>query len=147
MKGITNMKRTTNVLAALFIGTILAIAPTFAADRTETDRPPIEILKAPSVPPGEGSLYPISGKIAGAKPGDCRVVVYSFGDKWYVQPWAAAPFTEINKDLTWKGQTRGSFPYLALLVRSSFKPAATLNAPPEVGGEVLAITIKYPTNE
>lgn len=139
------MKTILTALFSLVLGAILLSGPVLAADRTETEEPSIEILKVPNIPPGEGPLGPISGKVSGITPSDCRVVIYAQGDKFYVQPWAATPFTDIDKEhLTWNNQTHGGFSYVVLLVKKTFKPAAILSAPPEKGGDVLAVATKTP---
>ncbi|MCX5647528.1 MAG: glycoside hydrolase family 16 protein [Planctomycetota bacterium] len=103
--------------------------------------PGIIITRSPpdSVKPGPDSWGTIEGTVSGVKPDDYRVVIYAYGDMWYVQPFVAAPYTEIGKDGKWKADTHGGYKYAALLVKSSYKPPSTTRVLPEVGGDVLAI--------
>jgi hypothetical protein len=108
-------------------------------------KPDIAITSVPSDPPGEQMASdPIKGTVSGVDPTAFKVVVYSYGDKWYVQPTAASPRTDINDDKTWQTETHGGTQFAALLVKPSFEPAATLGTLPDVGGDVVAIAKKSP---
>jgi hypothetical protein len=114
-------------------------------DSVSKDKPRIAIERVPSDAPGEPlASSPIEGTVSGASPKDCKVVIYAYGDTWYVQPWAAAPYTKIGPNGKWKTVTHGGFEFAALLVKSSYRPPATLAELPEVGGSILAIARKKP---
>lgn len=69
---------------------------------------------------------------------DCRVVLFARTDTWYVQPYIRSPYTKIDKS-HWKNGTHLGTDYAALLVRSSYKPPATTDKLPDVGGDVIAL--------
>ena len=81
------------------------------------------------VPPvGEGTqdvLETIQGIVTGARPGQ-RIVLFSRSGKWWVQPFATHPFTEIQPDSTWKSSIHPGFSYAALLVDSRYRPSSTM---------------------
>ena len=73
------------------------------------------------------------------------MVIYARGgDKWWVQPYAASPYTDIGKDGKWESETHGGTEFAALLVKSSYEPSATLGSLPAVGGDILDIAKKKP---
>jgi hypothetical protein len=90
---------------------------------------------------GEGDVGPIAGRASGPDLADCKVVLYAWdGNKWWVQPFVDHPDTKIGDDGTWEAEIHLGRRYAALLVRSSYRPAATLAALPEIGGDILAIS-------
>jgi hypothetical protein len=106
----------------------------------EQNRPTIEFTRIP--PAGEGSqekLEVVEGHVTGARSGQ-RIVLFSRSGKWWVQPFADQPFTTIQSNSTWKSSTHPGSAYAALLVDSSYRPPPTVNALPETGGPVLALT-------
>lgn len=101
--------------------------------------PSIEFTKLP--PAAEGSptdLYPIQGRVNGARKGQ-SVVLFARSGVWWVQPLADQPFTKIQRDSTWKATTHPGTAYAALLVDASYRPPATANLLPETSKGVLAI--------
>jgi hypothetical protein len=73
------------------------------------------------------------------------VVIYARGgDKWWVQPYVASPYTDIGADGKWESETHGGTEFAALLVKSSYKPSATLGSLPAVGDDILDIAKKKP---
>jgi hypothetical protein len=141
------MKIVSMALVLFTMSIPLRVTSALGADENNPAKPGITITEMPNSGPGEGPLEPISGKVSGVKPDECKVVIYAYGDMWYVQPYANEPYTEIGKDLTWHGQSRGGYQFAALLVKPSFKPAATLRALPKVGGDVLAIAKEKPKKD
>jgi hypothetical protein len=111
---------------------------------TPAGDPAIEITVAPAAAVG-GSyrVAPIAGRVLGARP-DQRIVVYAkSGSVWWVQPVVAQPFTTIAADSTWNSTIHLGLEYVALLVNQGFRPPATMESPPEPGGDVVAIaTVK-----
>ena len=141
---ITNNKIATmkNITIVPFLCAVLmASASAFAA---EDVKPTVTIDKAPNLPPGPNGTDEITGKVSGVKPTECKVVVYAYGDKWYVQPTKEndEEMTEIKKDLNWSNTTHGGIEYAALLVKPTFAPADTYKSHelPKEGGDVLAVT-------
>jgi hypothetical protein len=112
--------------------------------------PQVLITEVPAAGPG-GPAPPsewMSGEVSGVTPEDCRIVVYAYTDRWYVQPYIRpepglgapdGPLTRIESDGTWNTPTRSGSKYAALLVKDSYKPRSTLFALPTVGGNVLSV--------
>jgi hypothetical protein len=87
-------------------------------------------------------LEGIEGRITGAAPGQ-RLVLFALSGVWWVQPMANHPFTDIQRNATWKSSTHPGSAYAALLVDSRYRPPLTVTALPEKGGAVLAVaTVK-----
>jgi hypothetical protein len=89
---------------------------------------------------GDESAVKIDGIVSGADPAGTSVVLYSWTDKWYVQPTRAEPFTEIAADGRWSATIHSGTRYAALLVRRTFSPPFVLFALPEPGGDLIALT-------
>ena len=109
-------------------------------------KPSITISSVPTDPPGESMASdPIKGAASGVDPKELKVVIYARGgDKWWVQPTAASPLTDIGDDGQWESETHGGTEFAALLVKSSYKPEATLGLIPKVGGDILDVAKKKP---
>ncbi|MDP9052100.1 MAG: hypothetical protein M3O31_15470 [Acidobacteriota bacterium] len=89
---------------------------------------------------GPEATEPISGLAKGVKVTKFKVVVYAYaGGTWWVQPTVAAPLTDIDNAGNWETDTHLGSSYAALLVKQSFKPAATLSALPTAHGEIIAV--------
>jgi hypothetical protein len=99
----------------------------------------IAITRAPSKGAGPDRMEAIAGTVDGVNVKDCRVVVFARTNTWYVQPFAASPYTTISNDGKWETDTHLGDEYAALLVKPSYKPPDTTDTLPEVGGDVLAI--------
>jgi hypothetical protein len=80
----------------------------------------------------------ITGTASGIDPASTSVVVYAETDLLYVQPYEEARI-EIGPSGTWRTPTHGGSRYVALLVRSTYRPEATCNTVPAVGGDILAV--------
>jgi hypothetical protein len=92
-------------------------------------------------PAGEGSatrLEAIEGRVKGARPGE-QIVLYARSGPWWAQPFRSRPYTQIQRDSTWKNQTHPGTAYAALLVKPGFRPPVTLDALPDTGGAVVAV--------
>lgn len=89
---------------------------------------------------GSTSAADIEGEVSALDPTNFRVVIYALTDRWYVQPLAAAPFTDIGQDGRWSTWTHTGTKYAALLVRPTFQPQSIIPALPGVGRDVVAIT-------
>lgn len=111
-----------------------------ALGQNKEDKPKITITSTPSDPPGPNmASEPIKGTVTGGDPKDQKVVIYARGgDTWWVQPTVAEPYTDFEKDGSWESETHGATRFVALLVRPSYKPEATVRKIPDVRGDVLA---------
>jgi hypothetical protein len=102
--------------------------------------PKIEFSQIPRAAPGGPEKFePVGGRVAGARPGQ-RIVLFAKSGRWWVQPLASQPFTEIRADSTWTNRTHLGTEYAALLVEPGYKPPPTTHSLPAKGGAVAAIT-------
>jgi hypothetical protein len=106
------------------------------------DSPSISITGVP--PAGSGGpaqTESISGKATGVDFREHRIVIYAFASNavWYVQPTTESPLTLIDTKGNWEIETHLGRAYAALLVKKSFKAKPTLDALPDVGGDVRAV--------
>jgi hypothetical protein len=122
-----------------------AVAVYTAASKEESQPPPAPVIKVTRIPPpggGSEQMKPIAGEVSGIDLKDCRckVVIFSLGDVWYVQPYASAPFTEIAQDGRFEANIHLGSKYAVLLVKQSYQPPAKTENLPSVSGDVLALT-------
>jgi signal transduction histidine kinase len=120
----------------------LAMLCWYAAACDTQNRPSVEITSVP--PAAEGGpvrLGTIEGYVSHKEPGQ-RIVLYARYGPWWVQPLTEQPFTEINDDLTWKNSTHLGTEYAALLVDSSYHPAALVGSMPAIGAGVVAVAVR-----
>lgn len=106
-----------------------------------TAAPAIQFTRIP--PAGDGTPYvmnEISGRVAGARPGD-RIVVYALSGVWWVQPMAQKPFATIALDSTWTCSTHPGAEYAALLVGPAYNPPLTVNTLPKTNDLVRALAV------
>ncbi len=83
----------------------------------------------------------IEGTVRGARQGQ-RMVIYSeCGNLWWLQPVLASPFTAISPDKVWRNEAHLGTEYAALLVDSSYHPAAVLRRLPARGGAVAQVAV------
>ncbi|HEY7405452.1 MAG TPA: hypothetical protein VIB39_18135 [Candidatus Angelobacter sp.] len=76
---------------------------------------------------GESAMERIAGKVTHLNDKDCRIVLYALaGGKWWVQPYADSPYTDIEANGSWHSQTHLGSDYAALLVNSSFQAPPTV---------------------
>jgi hypothetical protein len=106
---------------------------------TDAKKPSIKITDVPSKGAGPDTAETIAGTVGGVNVNECKVVIFARTDVWYVQPYTAAPDTQIRADGTWQSDTHLGSEYAALLVKNSYKPPATTGTLPGVSGAVLAI--------
>jgi len=107
-------------------------------------KPSITITRVPPAGAGSDTWGTIAGLVRGVNVEACKVVIFAYGDTWYVQPLANSPYTSIGSDGKWETGIHLGFEYAALLVKSSYKPSATTDTLPKVGGDVLAIAKATP---
>jgi hypothetical protein len=89
---------------------------------------------------GPAALVAVAGRVQGARPNQ-RIVLFARSDEgWWVQPYRSRPFTDIEPDSTWKSSIHLGQEYAALLVDADYRPPATAEALPELGGGIVAVT-------
>lgn len=100
----------------------------------------ILFTQLPEWNPGDENQRDIlEGTVSGARPGQ-RIVVYSkTGSLWWLQPLLTSPFTPILPDGVWRNEAHLGTDYGALLVDSSYHPAAVLDELPKRGAGVQAV--------
>jgi hypothetical protein len=102
--------------------------------------PSIEFTTVPRADAGgPGVLEAVAGRVKGARPNQ-RIVLFTKSDEgWWVQPFRSRPFTEIERDSTWKNSIHLGQEYAALLVDADYRPPATAESLPELGGGIAAV--------
>jgi hypothetical protein len=126
------------------IGVILAIMTLIAAmtvvGQANKSQSTIEITTIPPAGGGPGRQELIAGRINIADPGKYRLCIFSHTDRWYVQPYVAAPFTDPDpRNGRWQTRIHLGDEYAVLLVKPSYSPQATMLELPKIGGDVVAI--------
>lgn len=127
------------VVALILMGTLPVIYQ-IHAEVTGSLEPSIQITVVPPKGGGPDRMATIAGKAGGFNPNECKVVIFTRTNTWYVQPYANAPYTSIDSRGEWQTQTHLGDEYAALLVKPSYRPPATTDSLPPVGGDVLAAT-------
>jgi hypothetical protein len=107
------------------------------------EKPTLEITEIPPANSGgPAQMDFIGGRVSHAAPGQ-QVVVYAHGGIWWVQPFAAQPFTSIQPDATWRNSTHLGTEYAAILTDAGYHPAPKMATLPPEGNGVLAVaTVK-----
>ncbi len=129
-------------LAIATASLLVCLFATFAIScRTPEVAPSIEFTIVPRAAiGGPAALAPVAGRVKGARPNQ-RVVLFARSDEgWWVQPYRSRPFTEIEPDSTWKSSIHLGQEYAALLVEADYRPPATSESLPDVGGGIVAVT-------
>jgi hypothetical protein len=104
----------------------------------------ITFLEVPSASSGGiGKTARIRGQVSGRHRGR-HIVLYAFADgRWWVQPFASTPRTEIADDGSWKAQIHLGTEYAALLTTKENLPSQYLETLPIKGKGIEAVaTIK-----
>lgn len=100
----------------------------------------------PSQGQGPDSGGIIKGVVEGLKkPNLYKIIIYAHTDRWYVQPFADQPRTDIESDGTWNASTHLGDRYAALLVNPGFTPLSSPEELPSTGGDILASATVLPT--
>ena len=103
--------------------------------------PSIEFTRVPQADEGGREKHDIiEGRVPGARPGQ-QIVLYARSGTWWLQPLVSQPFTKIGPNSKWTNATHLGTEYAALLVDPGFRPPATTNVLPAVGGAVSAVAI------
>jgi hypothetical protein len=103
--------------------------------------PSIEFSRVPrSGAGGTESQAFIEGRVDGARAGE-QIVLFAktSAGVWWVQPFAAQPFTAIRSDQQWRNSTHLGMEYAALLVEPGYQPPETTEHLPLKGGPVIAV--------
>jgi len=102
--------------------------------------PSIEFTTIPKADAGgPAALAPVAGRVNGARPNQRIVMFAKSGGVWWVQPFRSRPFTDIERDSTWKNSIHLGTDYAALLVDADYHPPGTAESLPERGGGVAAV--------
>ena len=121
-------------MAVLTLGCVLPLL--------SCSRPPIQISFV-SIPEashgGENTSGVISGRVTGSRTGDHIVIYVRPGNRWWVQPFANRPLTQIHADGSWSTNTHLGLEFAALLVADKYEAVPVIDALPPVGGKVLAV--------
>jgi hypothetical protein len=99
----------------------------------------IQVTLIPPLGAGPDRMEKIAGTASGIRISDCKVVIFSHTDKWYVQPYIDSSDTSIGDDGAWENDTHLGSEYAALLVKSSYKPPSSTGTLPNATGPVLAV--------
>jgi hypothetical protein len=91
-------------------------------------------------PGGPEEMSTIAGKVTGDCK-QCKVILYSHGDIWYVQPYKNETATSIEPDGTWTNEIHLGTDYAALLTRSDYVPLSQTGTLP-AGRAILASAVK-----
>ncbi len=109
-------------------------------------QPSIEMTRTPaSGQGGPDRMETIAGRVDGAQPGQ-QIVLYAKNDVWWIQPLWSRPFTNVEKDGTWKSFTHLGTDYAVLLVGPGFHPQPRISTlPTEGSGVVRVLAVKGTT--
>jgi hypothetical protein len=130
------------IVGIITAGLLAAIVP--YARSQAAKQATIRITQVPPYDPqgGPDKMDTVAGIASADNVTQYKVVVFVRTNTWYVQPYAASPYTSIENDGKWRTDIHLGMEYAALLVRPSYSPPATVNTIPEIGSDVLAIDKK-----
>ena len=83
----------------------------------------------------------IEGIVSGSHPGQNMVVYSKTGGLWWLQPRLNSPFTPILPGGVWRNEVHLATDYAALLVDSTYHPAAVLAELPKVGRGIETVAV------
>jgi hypothetical protein len=117
----------------------LMTGATGACQGPPSGSPSIEFTTVPEAGAGGSDrVAPITGRVTGARD-DQQIVLFAKSGVWWVQPLTIKPFTPIDADSTFRNTTHLGTEYAALLVEPDYRPPATVDVLPKVGGRVVAV--------
>jgi hypothetical protein len=126
------------LLSLCFLLAVTAVAMPAVAQQSA--KPVITVTTTPPKDAGgPDKMAVIAGSVQGA-PKDSRIVIFAHGDIWYVQPYAASPYTKLA-DGKFQTDTHLGTQYAVLVVRPAYKPPASTGDLPDEGGDIMAIKI------
>ena len=97
------------------------------------------IILVPGSGSGHDALAPIEGRVEGlVNPSRYKVLLYTHTDRWYIQPFADQPLTDIDSGGNWKNETHLGQQYAAFVVLPEYSPKSAPEELPPLGNEVLA---------
>jgi hypothetical protein len=132
-------ERGRSTAVVLVISLVFALTGCHPASKPNVEAK-ISFTQVPESNPGDENERDIlEGTVRGARPSQ-RIVVYSkTGSLWWLQPLLTSPFTPILPDGVWRNEAHLGTDYAALLVDSSYHPAAVLDELPKRGAGVQAV--------
>jgi hypothetical protein len=93
----------------------------------------------PGLGSGPDALAPIEGRVEGIEnPSGFKILLYAHTNRWYVEPFADQPLTDIDSTGGWKNETHLGQQYAALVVLPTYSPQSAPEELPPVGGGVIA---------
>ena len=112
--------------------------------RTRNVEPKISFTQVPEWNSGDRNEEDvIEGKVSGARQGQKMVLYTKCGKLWWLQPLLTSPFTALLPDGEWRNEMHLGTDYAALLVDTSYRPAAVLRRLPERGGAVTQVAVAH----
>ena len=103
--------------------------------------PSIIFTRIPQADPaGSSGNDIIEGRVTGASPGQ-KIVLYAKTGKWWVQPLADQPLTDLQPNFKWINATHLGTQYAALLVKDGFRPQRALDSLPQPDDRILALAV------
>ena len=102
----------------------------------------ITFLEVPSASSGGiGSTALVRGRVSGRYRGR-HIFLYTYADgRWWIQPFASAPRTEISADGSWKAQIHLGTEYAALLSKEDSLPPLSVEVLPTAGKNIEAVAL------
>lgn len=112
----------------------------FASISCRRESPSITFTQVPGGSTGgPESKGVLAGRVTGYKPGQRMVLYARSGNRWWIQPYARAPYTEIKPDGTWSAEIHLGMTYAAALVTGNELQKAVPSDLPKVDESVLAV--------
>jgi hypothetical protein len=106
-----------------------------------------DIIKLDQIPAmdsigGDFRIDTISGSVRSCYRKNNFIVIYSYTNTWYIQPFDTSPLTAIRNDGTWETTTHLGSQYLIMLVKSDYQvPPSLISFPPIDEGIITFVTI------
>lgn len=153
MKKNTSINQLILKLSIIIIAIAVIAAPSLGQDSKQnsqgrlSEQSPrearINIDQVPNIPPGPIEMGLIRGTVSGISDKEgFKVVIYAYGDRWYVQPTEDEPMMDINSNGSWESQTHGGYRFAALLVKRTYRPRSPIYNLPSTGGDVIDIATR-----
>jgi hypothetical protein len=90
---------------------------------------------------GADKLDTIEGRASATRAGQQIVLYAKSQGLWWVQPFTARPFTNIQADSRWKSSTHLGTDYAAVLVEAGYTPSDTAEVLPSPGAGVVTVAV------
>jgi hypothetical protein len=138
------MRPNPNIFASRRRASLLVFCLLLSAcsSRSPIATPTISFIKIPAADAaGPEKTEALEGLVTGARPGQ-QIVLYAKSEGlWGIQPITDHPFTKVQADSRWKGQTHKGTEYAALLVEPGYTPPDTAEVLPSPGAGVVTLAI------